>query len=81
VLAQEFAAAFDSAQWGHIAGLWHDLGKYRLEFQRRIRGSREQVEHAGAGAALANETAACCQLRSRCGTPHRARESQSAVSE
>jgi CRISPR-associated endonuclease/helicase Cas3 len=49
-LASRFAAAFDSAEWGHLAGLWHDLGKYRPEFQRRIRGSREQAPHAGAGA-------------------------------
>lgn len=54
-LASGFAAAFDSEEWGRLAGLWHDLGKYRPEFQRRIRGSREQVEHAGVGATLANE--------------------------
>ncbi len=30
--------------------MWHDLGKYRPEFQRRLRGSREQIEHAGATA-------------------------------
>jgi len=54
-LAAQFAAAFDAAAWGRLAGLWHDLGKYRPEFQRRIRGSREQVEHAGVGAALAWE--------------------------
>ena len=57
VLAQQFADAFDSAQWGHIAGLWHDLGKYRPEFQDLIRGKRVQVEHAGVGAALAHKRA------------------------
>lgn len=25
-LAQEFASAFDSGEWGRIAGLWHDMG-------------------------------------------------------
>lgn len=54
-LAAEFAGAFEAAEWGRLAGLWHDLGKYRPEFQRRIRGSREQVEHAGIGAALARQ--------------------------
>lgn len=54
-LAADFAAAFDAAEWGRLAGLWHDLGKYRPEFQRRIRGSREQVEHAGVGAVLAHQ--------------------------
>jgi CRISPR-associated endonuclease/helicase Cas3 len=52
-LAAEFAAHFDSAEWGHLAGLWHDLGKYQAEFQERLLGSRLSVEHSGAGAALA----------------------------
>jgi CRISPR-associated endonuclease/helicase Cas3 len=54
-LAGEFAALFESAEWGRLAGLWHDLGKYRPEFQRRLCGSGQQVEHAGLGAALAAE--------------------------
>ncbi len=53
--AREFAEAFGAAEWGHLAGLWHDVGKYRPGFQRRIRGDPESVEHAGAGAALAWE--------------------------
>lgn len=52
-LAAQFAAAFGSAEWGRLAGLWHDLGKYRPEFQRRIRGEQLQAPHAGVGAALA----------------------------
>ncbi|MGH7630184.1 MAG: CRISPR-associated endonuclease Cas3'', partial [Gemmatimonadales bacterium] len=52
--AAKFGAAFDSGQWAALAGWWHDIGKFRPEFQRRLRGSREQVEHAGAGAALAH---------------------------
>jgi CRISPR-associated endonuclease/helicase Cas3 len=57
-LARQFAGAFDSGDWGHLAGLWHDLGKYRVEFQRRLYGSGEHVEHAGAGASLAFERTA-----------------------
>ena len=57
-LAKDFATAFDSGDWGYLAGLWHDLGKYREEFQRRLEGSGEQAEHAGAGAALAFERSA-----------------------
>ena len=53
VRAQEFAEGFGAGSWGHAAGLWHDLGKFRPEFQARLRGDRTQVEHAGAGAALA----------------------------
>jgi CRISPR-associated endonuclease/helicase Cas3 len=56
-LAGEFAAAFGAGEWGHLAGLWHDLGKFRPEFQRLIRGERVQTEHAGIGAALAAERA------------------------
>lgn len=36
-LAQGFAAAF-GPEWAHIAGLWHDLGKFRPGFYRYIRG-------------------------------------------
>jgi CRISPR-associated endonuclease/helicase Cas3 len=51
--ASEFAAAFDSAQWGYCAGLWHDLGKYLPEFQTKLEGSHTSVEHSGIGAAFA----------------------------
>lgn len=51
--AGKFAQAFGAASWGHAAGLWHDLGKFRPEFQARLHGDRTQVEHAGVGAALA----------------------------
>jgi CRISPR-associated endonuclease/helicase Cas3 len=51
--AQGFAEMFDSGQWGRIAGLWHDLGKYQQEFQEKLRGRAISVEHSGAGAALA----------------------------
>ena len=51
-LAEAFAAAFDSGEWAHLAGLWHDLGKYQPEFQQRLCGGKS-VEHSGAGAAHA----------------------------
>jgi len=54
-LAARFARAFDSESWGHLAGLWHDLGKYQAEFQERLLGARVAVEHSGAGAALASK--------------------------
>jgi CRISPR-associated endonuclease/helicase Cas3 len=53
-LAAQFSAAFDSADWGRVAGLWHDLGKYRAEFQRRLAGEPERVDHAIVGALLAH---------------------------
>jgi CRISPR-associated endonuclease/helicase Cas3 len=50
--AAGFASAFDSQEWGQCAGLWHDLGKYRDEFQKKLRGERISAEHSGVGAAL-----------------------------
>lgn len=38
--AREFANVFSSGEWAFVAGLWHDLGKYRPAFQAYIkRGS------------------------------------------
>lgn len=36
-LAGQFAEAFNNYDWGYVAGLWHDLGKYQARFQQRIR--------------------------------------------
>ena len=36
-LAGQFASTFGGSDWGEAAGLWHDLGKYSKEFQRRIK--------------------------------------------
>ncbi len=37
VAAQESAVHIKSEQWAYLAGLWHDLGKYRPGFQQYIR--------------------------------------------
>ncbi len=50
-LAQDFAATFDSGQWAKLAGLWHDLGKYRPTFQQYLRGQGSSGgDHAVVGA-------------------------------
>lgn len=56
-LAGQYATEFDSAEWGRLAGLWHDLGKYQSEWQRRLREVHEQgngekigIAHAPLGA-------------------------------
>ncbi len=59
-LAGESAAGFGSAEWGRLAGLWHDLGKYQPQFQKYIRSASGfdahietapgKVKHAIAGA-------------------------------
>ena len=43
--ASDFARALNSSQWADIAGLWHDLGKYRPGFQRYIRLVNGQDAH------------------------------------
>ena len=65
-LAAEFSNGFDAAdpvlRWAYLAGLWHDMGKYRPGFQRYVRladnpdshiegkvGGREKT-HSAAGA-------------------------------
>jgi CRISPR-associated endonuclease/helicase Cas3 len=35
--ASQTSAKWRSAHWGYMAGLWHDLGKYRPGFQQYIR--------------------------------------------
>lgn len=57
-LAGSFAGAFGSYEWGYLAGLWHDLGKYRPEFQDLLRGRTERAPHAAAGAAHAQASRA-----------------------
>ncbi len=67
-LAGHHAKPFDGGPWASLAGLWHDLGKYRPAFQRYIRTATgldaetahiEQrpgrTPHSTAGALLAQE--------------------------
>lgn len=59
-LAKEFATDFGSGDWAYVAGLWHDIGKYSCEFQKKLNipeGSEAHIEtksgrvdHSTAGA-------------------------------
>lgn len=59
-LAGEFASAFAASEWAEACGRWHDLGKYSVEFQDKLRlangyeahleGQPGRVDHSTAGA-------------------------------
>lgn len=46
-LAASFAREFDAEEWGRLAGLWHDLGKYSRAFQDYLRSSSAADGHVG----------------------------------
>lgn len=52
-LAAEKANHFNSGDLAEISGLLHDLGKYCKEFQARLEGSSQRVDHATWGARIA----------------------------
>ncbi len=62
-LAAQFADKFSAGDWGHVLGLWHDLGKYSLEFQAYLHSENGleahlenfagRVDHSTAGAQYA----------------------------
>jgi len=62
-LARSFADQFGAGELGYLAGLWHDLGKYQREFQKKlvvvndsethIEGAPGRVDHSIVGAAYA----------------------------
>ena len=62
--ASIFADKFGAANWGNLAGLWHDIGKYSLEFQAylfhengleaHLEQYQGRVDHSTAGAQIAN---------------------------
>ncbi|MDI6808748.1 MAG: CRISPR-associated helicase Cas3' [Candidatus Eisenbacteria bacterium] len=65
-LTASFAAEFGCGEWGYLAGLWHDLGKYSKDFQSMLRPTDGadahietkpgRVDHSTAGAVHAVET-------------------------
>jgi CRISPR-associated endonuclease/helicase Cas3 len=44
-LASEFAEAFGAADWGRLAGMWHDLGKYSSDFQSYLKAVSKEDHH------------------------------------
>lgn len=56
-LAQDFAAVFGAAPWGHAGGWGHDAGKATIRFTHRLEGNPARVDHVTFGARLAREHA------------------------
>lgn len=55
-LAGEFAEKFGKQDWGYCCGMLHDIGKYSVDFQEKIKwDSKRQVDHATAGARACRE--------------------------
>ena len=52
-MAKLFAEPFDYGDLMYFVGLIHDIGKYSKEFQQRIRGMDNTVDHSTAGTQLA----------------------------
>ena len=66
-LAETFAACFGNGDWAHLAGLWHDLGKFNPAWQAylkrgsgydpeaHVEGGPGKMDHSTAGALHAVE--------------------------
>ena len=59
-LAKEFAEKFNAGELGYITGIWHDIGKYSIEFQQMLVQSNSNeksgcshIDHSTAGAQYA----------------------------
>ena len=75
-MAAEFARPFGGGEWAYLAGLWHDLGKYSEEFQKKLFDANGiechletkpgKVIHSQAGGHLAQQTMTCEMARVFC---------------
>jgi CRISPR-associated endonuclease/helicase Cas3 len=55
--AARFGQRIGLTKAARLAGLLHDLGKYTAEFQARLAGAKERVDHSTAGAAIVQQLA------------------------
>lgn len=71
-LCGAFAEKFGAYEWGYCCGLSHDIGKYSLKFQERVRGEDVKVDHSTAGAKECWEKKGLYQFLSYCIAGHHA---------
>lgn len=71
MLAGDFAEAFGKRDWGYACGMLHDLGKYSLAFQEKIKtDSDKRVDHSTAGMKVCLEKGGMHQFMSYCIAGH-----------
>ncbi|RWM68079.1 MAG: CRISPR-associated helicase Cas3' [Mesorhizobium sp.] len=63
--AQQFGARIGIGRAAWLAGLLHDLGKYTPQFQARLSGAEERVDHSTAGAATVVQLARAAKADDR----------------
>lgn len=72
-LSAEFAKKFGKEEWGYCCGYLHDIGKYSVEFQHKIReNGNERIDHSTAGAKVCMETGGIYPVISYCIAGHHA---------
>jgi len=64
-LAAHFASAFAAEQWGRLAGLWHDIGKYSDDFQNYLRAASSLDVHNADSVARTDHSTAGAQHAAR----------------
>ena len=70
-LAGGFAERFGKADWGYCCGMLHDIGKYSLAFQEKIKNnSDKRVDHSTAGAKVCFEKGGMYGFMSYCIAGH-----------
>ena len=69
--AEKFADSFGKKDWGYCCGILHDIGKYSLAFQEKIKNnSDKRVDHSTAGAKVCFEKGGMYEFMSYCVAGH-----------
>ena len=70
-LAGRFAGRFGKSDWGYACGMLHDIGKYSLAFQDKIKNNSDRrVDHSTAGAKACFEKGGMYRFMSYCIAGH-----------